>query len=158
MKFIHITAGYYVTPPINLTTNFNSSGVSLKWYDPGNNCNSTEYQVILNNSISDNALIYTTRNTNWFISSTDLSLTANYTYTVRGWNGQESNASDPFTIGKIIKYRQTMWFVFSWLYTCIALAEINVTITATNATDLCNNSCCANVTVLIQLVRGEFNL
>ena len=102
------TAGYNVTPPINLTINFNSSGVTLKWYDPGNNCTSTEYQVVLNNSISNNALNYTTRNTNWFISSTDLSLTANYTYTVKGWNGQESNASDPFTLGKIIKYRQTM--------------------------------------------------
>ena len=102
-EFIHITAGYNVTPPINLTTNFNSSGVTLKWYDPENNCTSTEYQVILNNSISDNALIYTTRNIDWFISSTDLSLTANYTYTVKGWNGQESNASDPFTLGKIIK-------------------------------------------------------
>ena len=45
------------------------------------------------------------------------------------------------------------------IHTCIAPAEVNVTITATNANDLCNNnSCCANVTVLIQLVSGEFNL
>ena len=96
--------GYNIISPRNLTITFNSSGVILQWFDPGNNCTSTEYQVILNNSISDNASIYTTRNTNWFISSTDLSLTANYTYTVKGWNGQESNASDPFTLGKIIKY------------------------------------------------------
>ena len=42
---------------------------------------------------------------------------------------------------------------------CIAPAEVNVTIAATNATDFCNNnSCCANVTLLIQLVSGELNL
>ena len=109
-----------MTPPINLTTTFNSSGITLKWYDPGNNCTSTEYQVIVNNSISDNALIYTTRNTNWFINSTDLSLIANYTYTVKGWNGQESNASDPFTLGKIIKCSIDRLFV-SFNYTHVQL-------------------------------------
>ena len=78
----------------------------MQWFDPGNNC-PTEYKVTLNNSTSEN-MSYNTMSKKWFIYETELSLTEDYTYTVKGWNGQESNASDPFTLGKIIKYRQTM--------------------------------------------------
>ena len=71
----------------------------MQWFDLGNNCPTTEYQVILNSSASDNTSYYTT-STSWFINKTDLSLTENYTYIVKGWNGKESDISDAFTLGK----------------------------------------------------------
>ena len=71
----------------------------MQWFDPGNNCPTTEYQVILNSSASDNPY-YNTMSTSWFINKTDLSLTENYTYTVKGWNGKESDISAAFTLGK----------------------------------------------------------
>ena len=71
----------------------------MQWSDPGNSCPATEYQVILNSSASDNTY-YNTMSTSWFINKTDLSLTANYTYIVKGWNGKESDISATFTLGK----------------------------------------------------------
>ena len=95
--------GYYAKAPANLTIDFNANGVTLKWEDTGNNCTSTEYQVILN-SISTSVLMYSTRNTTLHINSSDLLENVSYTYTVRGWNEQESNISKPFTLGKDIIY------------------------------------------------------
>ena len=70
----------------------------MHWSDPGNNC-PTEYQVTLNNSTSDNPP-YNTTSTKWFINETELSLTENYTYTVKGWNGTKSDINVAFTLGK----------------------------------------------------------
>ena len=70
----------------------------MQWSDPGNNC-PTEYQVILNSSASDN-MYYNTTSTKWLIYETELSLTENYTYIVKGWNGKESDISAAFTLGK----------------------------------------------------------
>ena len=96
-----IIIGYYAKAPTNLTTVFNASGVTLQWEDTENNCTSTEYQVILNSTcISTSVLMYSTRNTTLHINSSDLLENVSYTYTVRGWNEQQSNISKPFTLGK----------------------------------------------------------
>ena len=85
--------------PTNLTMDFNASGVILQWEDTGNNCTSTEYNVTLNGT-STSVLTYFTNETTIFINSSELNITETYTYSVRGWNGQQSNISKPFTLGK----------------------------------------------------------
>ena len=87
-------------PPIILETTFDHSGVTLHWEDPENICISTEYLIILYNIIPNNT--YSTTNTNFTISSTELSLTANYAYKVNvmGRKEEYSNISDLFTIGE----------------------------------------------------------
>ena len=104
MKFLSI--GYYTEPPTNLTTAFNGSGIILQWEDTGNNCTSTEYQVtvISCSCTSTSVLMYNTSDTILCINSSDLLKKAVYTYTVRGWNEQQSNISKPFTLGKNIIY------------------------------------------------------
>uniref|UniRef100_A0A1X7TCA9 Fibronectin type-III domain-containing protein n=1 Tax=Amphimedon queenslandica TaxID=400682 RepID=A0A1X7TCA9_AMPQE len=92
--------GYYAKAPTNLTTTFNPSGVTLQWEDTGNNCTSTEYQVTVISCLctSTSVLMYNTSKTALHLSSRDLLENVTYTYTVRGWNEQESNNSKPFTL------------------------------------------------------------
>ena len=92
--------GYYAKAPANLTIDFNANGVTLQWEDIWNNCTSTEYNVTIYNSTSASVLTYNNENTTIHINSNELNTTETYTYTVRGWNGQQSNISKPFTLGK----------------------------------------------------------
>ena len=94
--------GYFAKAPTNLTVDFNASGVTLQWEDTGNNCTSTEYQVILISCscTSTSVLMYNTSDTILHVNSSDLLKNLTYTYTVRGWNEQQSNISKPFTLGK----------------------------------------------------------
>ena len=94
--------GYDVKAPANLTIDFNANGVTLEWENIGNNCTSTEYNVTIYNSTSASVLTYNNENTTIHINSNELNTTETYTYTVRGWNGQQSNISKPFTLGKNI--------------------------------------------------------
>ncbi|XP_019860397.1 PREDICTED: uncharacterized protein LOC109588721 [Amphimedon queenslandica] len=126
--------GYYAKAPTNLTTTFNPSGVTLQWEDTGNNCTSTEYQVTVISCLctSTSVLMYNTSKTALHLSSRDLLENVTYTYTVRGWNEQESNNSKPFTLAPV--------------------EVMSVTINITNTTDPCkNNICCINVTLNIIL-------
>ena len=95
--------GYNVKPPVISETTFDRSGVTLNWEDPENNCTSTKYLIILYNITNDAYNYYSCRSTtnkNLIINSTVLSLTANYAYMIKVMGGQESNISDPFTLGK----------------------------------------------------------
>ncbi|XP_019863310.1 PREDICTED: uncharacterized protein LOC109592254, partial [Amphimedon queenslandica] len=126
-------SGYYAKAPTNLTTTFNASGVTLAWKDTGNNCTSTVYQVTVSCSCtSTSVLMYNTSKTAIHINSSDLLENVTYTYTVRGWNEQESNISEPFTLAPV--------------------EVMSVTINITNTTDPCkNNICCVNATLNIIL-------
>ena len=141
--------GDNTTSPRNLTITFNSSGVILQWSDPGNNCPATEYQVILNSSASDNTY-YNTTSTSWFINKTDLSLTENYTYIVKGWNGKESDISAVFTLGKSL-----LKCLIVYILIITATAEVNCTLDdGTNDVAYpCDNTCCVNITLNITPVR-----
>ncbi|XP_019862470.1 PREDICTED: hybrid signal transduction histidine kinase A-like, partial [Amphimedon queenslandica] len=141
----------YVKALINLTTDFNASGITLHWEDIGNNCDSTEYQVtvISCSCTSTSVLTYSTNDTALHINSSDLLENVTYTYTVRGWNEQQSNNSKPFTLGNDTITSQ-----------CeppqnnngLGTPSFNVTITANSTTNNCNDSCCTNITIFIQLV------
>uniref|UniRef100_A0A1X7SY61 Fibronectin type-III domain-containing protein n=1 Tax=Amphimedon queenslandica TaxID=400682 RepID=A0A1X7SY61_AMPQE len=122
---------YYAKAPTNLTTTFNANGVTLQWEDTGNNCTSTVYQVTVNGTSNSVLTSYNNSKTTLLIHSSELNTTETYTYTVRGWNGQQSNISKPFTLAP----HEVM----------------NITINTTNTTDPCKNSCCANVTLNIIL-------
>ncbi|XP_019862258.1 PREDICTED: uncharacterized protein LOC109590825 [Amphimedon queenslandica] len=124
-------SGYYAKAPTNLTTTFNANGVTLQWEDTGNNCTSTVYQVTVNGTSNSVLTSYNNSKTTLLIHSSELNTTETYTYTVRGWNGQQSNISKPFTLAP----HEVM----------------NITINTTNTTDPCKNSCCANVTLNIIL-------
>ena len=91
-------------PPIISETIFDTSGVTLHWEDPENTFTSTEYLIILYNITSNDTYnnYSSTTNINLTISSTELSLTANYAYTVKvmGRRIENSNISDPFTLGE----------------------------------------------------------
>ena len=91
-------------PPVILETTFDTGGVTLHWEDPENTFTSTEYLIILCNITSNNTYnnYSSTTNTNLTINSTQLSLTANYAYTVKvmGRRIENSNISDPFTLGE----------------------------------------------------------
>ena len=104
--------GYYAKAPTNLTTTFTKTGVTLQWEDIDNNCASTEYQVTVISCsctcTSTSVLLYNTSNTALHINSSDLLENVPYTYTVRGWNEQQSNNSKPFTLGKSNIY--SLWF------------------------------------------------
>ncbi|XP_019862549.1 PREDICTED: uncharacterized protein LOC109591214 [Amphimedon queenslandica] len=145
-------SGYYAKAPTNLTTTFNASGVTLEWEDNGNNCTSTEYQVtvISCSCASTSVLTYSTNETAILINSSDLLENVAYTYTVRGWNEQQSNNSEPFTLGNDTITSQ-----------CespqndndLGTPSFNVTIIANGTTDDCSDgSCCTNITIFIQLV------
>ena len=97
-----LLTGYNVKPPVILDTTFDPSGVTLHWEDPENTCTSTEYRIILYNITTKSNNTYSTTNTNLIISSTVLSLTANYTYMIKvmGRRIENSNISDPFTLGE----------------------------------------------------------
>ena len=92
--------GYYAKAPTNLTADFNASGVILEWKDTDNNCTSTDYNVTLNGTSTSELTYYNINKTTIFINSSELNLTETYIYSVRGWNGQQSNNSKPFTLGK----------------------------------------------------------
>ena len=109
MKFLSI--GYYTKPPTSLTTAFNASGITLQWEDTENNCTSTVYNVTLT---STSVLMYNTSDTILHIKSSDLFKNVTYTYTVRGWNEQQSNISKPFTLGKNNTNSLTIWFTFNF--------------------------------------------
>ncbi|XP_019860395.1 PREDICTED: uncharacterized protein LOC109588718 [Amphimedon queenslandica] len=131
-------SGYYAKAPTNITTTFTITGVILQWEDTENNCNSTEYNVTLNGT-STGVLIYNTSNTVIFINFNKLNIAETYTYTVRGWNGQQSNISRSFTLAPV--------------------KVTSVHINTTNTTDPCkNNSCCANVTLNIILESPDTGL
>ncbi|XP_019860394.1 PREDICTED: uncharacterized protein LOC109588717 [Amphimedon queenslandica] len=131
--------GYYAKAPTNLTTTFNPSRITLEWEDTGNNCTSTVYQVTLNATMTSELTYHNTNKTTIFINSSELNITEVYTYTVRGWNGQQSNISNPFTLGPI---------------NVTDVVIINVT-EAINTDPCKNNSCCANVTLNIILELSE---
>ena len=101
-----LLTGYNVKPPIILETTFDPSGVTLHWKDPENICTSTEYLIVLYNNTSNNTCNNysnrSTTNTSLTISSTELSLTANYAYMIEvmGRKEKNSNISDPFTLGE----------------------------------------------------------
>ena len=98
-----LLTGYDVKPPIILETTFDPSGVTLHWEDPENTFTTTKYLIILYNITSNDPYnSYSTTNTNLTISSTELSLTAKYVYTVKvmGRRIENSNISDPFTLGE----------------------------------------------------------
>uniref|UniRef100_A0A1X7TF08 Fibronectin type-III domain-containing protein n=1 Tax=Amphimedon queenslandica TaxID=400682 RepID=A0A1X7TF08_AMPQE len=132
-------SGCYAKAPTNLTATFNASGVTLEWEDTENNCTSTEYNVTIYDSTSTGVLTYCTNKTTIFINSSELNTAEVYTYTVRGWNGQQSNISNPFTLG------------------CINVINVTIiNVNTTNATDPCkNDSCCADVTLNIILELSE---
>ncbi|XP_019859921.1 PREDICTED: uncharacterized protein LOC109588185 isoform X1 [Amphimedon queenslandica] len=124
--------GYYAKAPTNLTTTFNPSRITLEWEDTGNNCTSTVHQVTLNATMTSELTYHNTNKTTIFINSSELNITEVYTYTVRGWNEQQSNNSEPFTLAP-----QNV---------------MNVTINTTNTSIPCKNdrsSCCVNVTLSI---------
>uniref|UniRef100_A0A1X7SH56 Fibronectin type-III domain-containing protein n=1 Tax=Amphimedon queenslandica TaxID=400682 RepID=A0A1X7SH56_AMPQE len=132
--------GYYAKAPTNLTTTFNPSGVTLQWEDTDNNCTSTVYNVtvISCSCTSTSVLTYNTSKTTIHINSSDLLENVTYAYTVRGWNEQQGNISEPFTLAPI--------------------EVMSITINITNTTDPCkNNSCCANVTLDIILASSHPN-
>ena len=99
-----LLTGYSVKPPIILETTFDTSGITLHWEDPENTFTLTEYLIILYNITSNDTYnnYSSTTNTNLTISSTELSLTANYAYTVKvmGRRIENSNISDLFTLGE----------------------------------------------------------
>ncbi|XP_019855745.1 PREDICTED: uncharacterized protein LOC109584429 isoform X5 [Amphimedon queenslandica] len=140
--------GYYAKAPTNLTTTFNASRITLEWEDTGNNCTSTEYQVtvISCSCTSTSVLTYSTNDTALHINSRDLLDNITYTYTVRGWNEQQSNNSKPFTLSN-----DAITFQCESPQNNNDLA-FNVTITANSTTDDCSDSCCTNITISIRLV------
>ena len=98
-----LLTGYNVKPPIISDTTFDPSGVTLHWEDPENTCTSTEYVIILYNITSNYTNnTYSTTNTILTINSTEFSLTGNYAYMIKvmGRKEENSNISDPFTLGK----------------------------------------------------------
>ncbi|XP_019859922.1 PREDICTED: uncharacterized protein LOC109588185 isoform X2 [Amphimedon queenslandica] len=131
-SMIIFDSGYYAKAPTNLTTTFNPSRITLEWEDTGNNCTSTVHQVTLNATMTSELTYHNTNKTTIFINSSELNITEVYTYTVRGWNEQQSNNSEPFTLAP-----QNV---------------MNVTINTTNTSIPCKNdrsSCCVNVTLSI---------
>ncbi|XP_019855742.1 PREDICTED: uncharacterized protein LOC109584429 isoform X2 [Amphimedon queenslandica] len=139
-------SGYYAKAPTNLTTTFNANGVTLQWEDTGNNCTSTVYQVTVNGTSNSVLTSYNNSKTTLLIHSSELNTTETYTYTVRGWNGQQSNISKPFTLGN-----DAITFQCESPQNNNDLA-FNVTITANSTTDDCSDSCCTNITISIRLV------
>ncbi|XP_019861803.1 PREDICTED: uncharacterized protein LOC109590329 [Amphimedon queenslandica] len=144
-------SGYYAKAPTNLTTTFDASGVTLQWKDTGNNCTSTEYQVtvISCSCASTSVLMYSTNETAILINSSDLLENVTYTYTVRGWNEQQSNNSEPFTLGNDTITSQCE---SPQNNNGLGTPSFNFTITANSTTDDCSDSCCTNITIFIQLV------
>uniref|UniRef100_A0A1X7TFB5 Fibronectin type-III domain-containing protein n=1 Tax=Amphimedon queenslandica TaxID=400682 RepID=A0A1X7TFB5_AMPQE len=150
MNTIVTDLGYYAKAPRNLTTTFNASGVTLQWEDTGNNCTSTVYQVtvISCSCTSTSVLMYSTNDTALHINSSDLLENVTYTYTVRGWNEQQSNNSEPFTLGN-----DAINFQCESLQNNndLGTPSFNFTIIANGTADDCSDSCCANITISIQL-------
>ncbi|XP_019862558.1 PREDICTED: uncharacterized protein LOC109591228 [Amphimedon queenslandica] len=126
-------SGYNAKAPTNLTTTFNASGVTLEWEDTENNCTSTEYNVTIYDSTSTGVLTYYINKTALLINSNELNTTETYAYTVRGWNGQQSNISEPFTLAPIE----------------VMSIEIN------NKSTCENNSCCVDITLNIILAKPD---
>ncbi|XP_019855747.1 PREDICTED: uncharacterized protein LOC109584430 [Amphimedon queenslandica] len=127
----------YVKALINLTTDFNASGVTLHWEDIGNNCDSTVYNVAIYDNTSTSVLIHNTSDTTLHINSSDLLKNVTYTYTVK--RCQHCSISKPFTLAPI--------------------EVMSVTIATTNTSDPCkNDSCCVNVTLNIILESSDMCL